>query len=302
MDAGKYLLSEEEHQRVFEEKIIPYVFDNVSPPPRGQQPVAVIFGGQPGAGKSASVKTAQHEFGAACINGDEFRDYHKDYSRLMREDDKTAAFYTDRDTGKWIEKAIAEAKNRGVNVVIEGTMRRPEAVARTMRDFRAAGYKIDARALAVNSCLSKQGILQRYEKQKADRGAGRMTTHEAHQAACDGMPITLDYIEKEKLSDRISIYRRGNELVFCNELKDGKWQKDTPVRKTLESERNRAMTLRECRDYAQGYDTLASLLKRPERQASADEIGRVDALRRQAKAELTELAARENPGRKTDRG
>jgi|GEM_PF-4895945 len=63
-----------------------------------------------------------------------------------------------------------------VNVVIESTMRDGEKVAATMDSLREAGDQIDARALAVTSRLSEQGIMQRYEKQKVDRGAGRMTT------------------------------------------------------------------------------------------------------------------------------
>jgi len=40
-----------------------------------------------------------------------------------------------------------------------------------MQSLRAAGYEIDARALAVHEKLSWQVVLQRYEAQKADRGS-----------------------------------------------------------------------------------------------------------------------------------
>jgi hypothetical protein len=49
----------------------------------------------------------------------------------MEKDDKTAAFYTDRDAGQWVEKAIAYAKEQRVNVVIEGMMRDNNKVAKT---------------------------------------------------------------------------------------------------------------------------------------------------------------------------
>jgi len=85
-------------------------------------------------------------------------------------------------------------------------MRDDKVVAKTMASLREAGYEIDARALAVNRELSVQGILLRYEKQKADRNYGRMTTPKSHDAAYDGMLITLDRIEREKLADRLAIY------------------------------------------------------------------------------------------------
>jgi len=50
----------------------------------------------------------------------------------MKRDDKTAAFYTDRDTGQWVEKAIDEAVRQRVSIVIEGTMRDGNKVADTM--------------------------------------------------------------------------------------------------------------------------------------------------------------------------
>ena len=181
------------------------------------RPVAVIFGGQPGAGKSAGVANALKELssqgGASRIIGDDLRDHHPQYYALTKIDDRTAAFHTDRDTGLWVEKAIAEAKERRVNVVVEGTMRDPGKVANTMLSMREAGYLIDARVLAVPHRLSEQGVMPRYEGQKADRGAGRMTTPEAHQAAYKGLLSTIDLIETRKLADRLTIYRYDQEAL-----------------------------------------------------------------------------------------
>lgn len=296
LNPDQYRLSEAEHQATFDNDIKPDLFAGAKP---SGQPVAVIFGGQPGAGKSAAVDAALRELaphgGAVPIIGDDLRGYHPHYARLMERDDKSAAFYTDRDTGQWVEKAIAEAKAQRVNIVIEGTMRDGNKVAATMESLRAAGYEIDARALAVNSRLSEQGILQRYENQKADRGTGRMTTPEAHRAAYDGMLSTLERIERDKLADRVTIYRRGAEAIYTNELQGGQWSRDPQARAVVEAERSRPMTLQERRDYAQGFDKLAELLARPERQADAEEMRRMDDLRRQAKNELAAEIFRQEP-------
>nr|WP_274378987.1 zeta toxin family protein [Sphingomonas cavernae] len=69
---------------------------------------------------------------------------------MQRADDRTAAFYTDRDSGRLVEKAIADAAARRVNVLVEGTMRSPDTVERTLTQFREAGFATDARALAIN--------------------------------------------------------------------------------------------------------------------------------------------------------
>jgi len=285
LNPDQYRLSEVEHQAIFERDIKFDLFAGAKP---SSQPVAVIFGGQPGAGKSAAVDEAMNGLnqrgGAVQIIGDDLRNYHPKYAWLMETDDKTAAFYTDRDTGRWVEKAIAEAKARRVNIVIEGTMRDSDKVADTMGSLRAVGYEIDARALAVNARLSEQGILQRYEHQKADRGVGRMTTPEAHKAAYEAMPATLERIEHEKLADRVTIYRRGAEVIYSNELQEGQWARKPQARAVVEAERARPMTLQECRDYAKGFDELADMLAKPERQASAEEIRKIADLHREAKA------------------
>jgi hypothetical protein len=296
LNPDRYRLDESEHQAIFEQMIRPLLFAGAK---LSNRPVAVIFGGQPGAGKSAAVDAVMNELelrgGAVQIIGDNLRGFHPQYDRLMEKDDTTAAFYTDRDTGRWVEKAIAEAKARRVNLVIEGTMRDADKVASTMKSLREAGYEIEARALAVTLRLSEQGILQRYESQKADRGSGRMTTPEAHKAACDGMLQTLARIEAGKLADRVTIYRRGGERIYSNELQDGQWTNEPQARAVVEAERARPMTLQEQKDYARGFDKLAEMLTRPARQASTEEIRKVEALRRQAKAALEQINADGTP-------
>ena len=168
LDADRYRLTEAEHQTIFDKRIRPHLCTDAKPQGR---PVGVVFGGQPGAGKSAAVDAAlgdlQDRGAAVQIIGDDMRGYHPRYARLMQEDDRTAAFYTDRDTGRWVEKAIEHAKEQRLNIVIEGIMRDGSKVAETMQSLRGAGYEVDARVLAVNALLSWQGVLQRYEAQKA---------------------------------------------------------------------------------------------------------------------------------------
>ena len=253
-------------------------------------PAAVVFGGQPGAGKSAAVEEAlralKNRGGAVAIIGDDLRGYHPHYAALMARDDTTAAFYTDRDTGRWVEMAIEYAAQHRLNLVIEGTMRDGDKVAQTLRSLRSAGYQTDVRALAVNARLSWQGVLQRYESQKADRGYGRMTAQHSHQAAYDGMPGTIERIEQEKLADRVAIYRRGAVPIYTNELRDGLWRRPPGARHAVDTERARPMTPHELREYAEGFDKLATMLARPERHASATETGAIDALRLRAHVEL----------------
>lgn len=286
LDPDKHRLSEADHQRIFDTQIRPRLFDGAQP---AETPVAVIFGGQPGAGKSAAMTAAGQELktrgGAVEIIGDDLRAFHPRYMQLMAADDKTAAFYTDRDSGRWVEKAIAHASAQGYNVIIEGTFRQNEVVAQTMQRFKAAGYQVDARALAVNDHFSLQGIVERYEKQRADRGSGRMTTPDSHRAAYDGMPHTVERIETERLADRLTLYRRGAEPIYTNSLQaNGQWAHAPTGRQVLETERSRAWTPAERKTYAEGWERIDAMLKAPGRNATAAELQHVAQLRQLGQA------------------
>ncbi len=279
LDPAACRLSDSENQRIFDTEIKPDLFTSVEASVR---PVAVIFGGQPGSGKSAALDRAADDLaqrgGAVQIIGDDLRIYHPDNGRLMREDDKLAAFYTGPDSGRWVEKAIAYAKEQRLNIIIEGTMRDSNVVAVTMTGLREAGYEIDARALAVPFRLSEQGIYQRYENQKADRGEGRMTTPEAHQAAYDGLPITLARIENENLADKVTIYRRGAVAIYENELLGDRWLREPQAAAIVDAERARPLTPAEAQAYRNGFDALAVLIRAPGRNATPDEIAKIDQL------------------------
>lgn len=281
LNPDAHRLSEAEHQTIFEQEIKPELFSNVSPS-LSDRPIAVIFGGQPGAGKSraldAALKELQTKGGAVEIIGDDLRVYHPEYSVLASKDDKTAAFYTDRDSGRWVEKAIEAAKSERVNLVIEGTMRNLDVVAKTMNSLREAGFEIDARAMAVSPLFSEQGILLRYEQQKAERGTGRMTTPEAHLAGLNGMLDTLEGIEREKLADKVTILRRSGEVLYQNELQNGNWKTPAGARSAVEQERARPFTLEESKQYVAGYERLMSMVSAPERQATDEEKNRAHSL------------------------
>ena len=300
LNPDQYRLGELDHQALFDQVIAPQLFGTSK---SVNQPVAIIFGGQPGSGKSAALELAERELqqrgGSVKIIGDELRDFHPQFGRLIGTDDKTAAFYTDRDTGQWVEKAISRAKELRTNIMIEGTMRDVSKVAQTMQSLRAAGYEIDARALAVNGLLSMQGVLQRYENQKADRGIGRMTTPESHMAAYVGMPVTLERIEQEKLADRITLYRRGVIPIYSNTLENGVWAKEPQARDALLAERARPMSQQEMQSYVQGYDRLMEQMMRPGRGASSTELQVVQTLRAQAHALHAQVTAQPSQAQAT---
>lgn len=155
LDRERYLLSDTESRRIFAERIVPTEFAGIAGVHR---PVVHFFGGQPGAGKSVAqgaVTTAiiaADGIGAvASIIGDDFRPHHPAYNRLLAEDDEAAAFYTDLDSGRWFEQAIAWAIERRPHVILEGTFRRPEVTIESAKNFADSGFEAHVHVLAVTS-------------------------------------------------------------------------------------------------------------------------------------------------------
>ena len=135
-----FKLSEEESSRVFDLTIVPIRFGELV---AQRAPVAFFVGGQPGAGKTALqeaiARVASCDFSTvAIVNGDEFRGYHPHFRELNAIDDTLAAFYTDADTGVWVERAIERVSAQRSSLLIEGTLRNPQVTEDLLAAARAA--------------------------------------------------------------------------------------------------------------------------------------------------------------------
>ena len=101
-DRLRFALPDDEHEDIFQRRVLPKLMP-VSE--SGGAPVAVILGGQPGAGKTRLLGDAEIELQArgatAVVNGDDLRSFHPAYARLQQSDPLSAARYTDHDSGRW---------------------------------------------------------------------------------------------------------------------------------------------------------------------------------------------------------
>lgn len=282
-DTNIYRLSEEEHEKIFEEKIKPYHLSGASP---ADSPVAVIFGGQPGAGKSTIIELAReellHKGGAVVIAGDDYRKYHTPYNDLTSEGRQDAALLTNEDISKWVEKAMQYSQKMHYNIIMESTMRTPSNVTNMLGALHKAAYTIDVRVLAVNERFSWQRVLLRYEVDRAGAGPGRMVVPEVHAEAYTGMLKSLDKIEQGKLADRVVVYRPDATVLYENEVKGDSWRYSPGMKIVVEDERNRPWTMQEFSEYARGFDRLLGMLEAPGRGALPDEINTVKVLRQRA--------------------
>ncbi|NTE68129.1 BID domain-containing protein [Agrobacterium tumefaciens] len=268
-------LSPERNESIFRNDILPdYLPPTMTPAERRR---LIVLGGQPGAGKTgvliASHAELEQSGSAIRIVGDDLRSYHPQFLSFQRGDPETASQFTQVDAGRWTEKLLAAATERKVNIVFETTMRTPENVARVIGMAREAGYCVEARAVAVNSRLSWQGNHYRFEEMLRLGDAARIPPQHIHDAAVDGLRMSLEKIESEHLADRVQLRTRGGAILYDNERRQGEWSHRPGARQALEAEQSRSMGRSELQRFADDWSYVLSRME--ERKAPADRIAEV---------------------------
>jgi predicted ABC-type ATPase len=268
MKPEDFKLSPTEHDKQFQ-KIRSDALAGLTPETR---PRAVFTGGQPGSGKSMIAAQAMKDFGynAVRVDADELRPYHKDYERLMGAGVKNAPDLVHADAGRWAASLTHAAMEQRYNLVIDGTMRDPQAIATVASRLREAGYVVEGRVMAVNELVSTLHVHKRYENQVQAQGVGRFSTKEQHDRAYSGLPTSLELLERNRALDKLTLFNRDGAAIYRNELVGDRWLEAPAARQALDIERNREMTLDEKRDLAAGWGAVVKQMK--ERAAPTDEI------------------------------
>ncbi|RJG39925.1 zeta toxin family protein [Mesorhizobium sp. DCY119] len=281
-------LSLERNESIFRNDILPdYLPHEVG---RAGRPRLIMLGGQPGAGKTA-VLIASHagleQSGPTIrIVGDDLRSYHPQFLAFQRHDPETASQFTQADAGRWTEKLLAAATERKVNIVFETTMRTPENVARVVGMARAAGYDVEARAVAVNPRLSWQGNHYRFEEMLRAGDAARIPPQHVHDAAVTGLRVSLERLESENLVDRVQLRTRGGTVLYDNQRTESGWSQPPHARLALEREQSRPMTPGELQRFSDDWNHV---LARMEERGAPDD--RTAAVRERAIEDVNHLLA-----------
>lgn len=214
----KYKLTEKEHGRLY--KMIKQIWTEDKFPV--DNPIAIIIGGQTGAGKSGIIAYSKKMFfddNVVVINSDEIKPFHPKSSEIAREYPQLYTKITDQESNTWTSQLFEDTRNSGYNIIFEGTMKNNRIADDAIEDLKKLGYTVIVRGLAVCDLESRLSILERYEAQVSKKGWGRLVVPEHHNQTYFGMPETIDYIEQNKKFDILEIYRRGSvpadpELIY----------------------------------------------------------------------------------------
>jgi UDP-N-acetylglucosamine kinase len=202
-------LTNKEIEKIFKEQIVPQIIRDIVPLAEKK---ATILGGQPGSGKSALAREIlRSNKNTVFINGDDLRPYHPKYFYYLKENDKEAADLTQHVCNLWVEKLITECVDRGLNVLVEGTMRKTEVPLNTARILKDAGYIIDVAVISTPYELSFLSLEIRYSELRKLGMVARFTKSNAHDEAFKKVEETLGELIETDLFNNFDIYLRTSK-------------------------------------------------------------------------------------------
>lgn len=222
----KYKLTEDEHNEYYD--TIKRIYVGGKTPQKN--PIAIIVGGQTGAGKSGILGYSSKMFGdnnVIVINSDEIKPFHPKSEDIAKLYPQLYTKITDQESNTWTSRLFEELRREKYNIIFEGTMKNNRIADESIVELKKLGYTVVVRGIAVCDLESRISILERYEGQVATKGWGRLVIPEHHNQTYMGMPNTIDYIEKNGLYDVLEIYARGEvpsepTLVYANHNKGNK--------------------------------------------------------------------------------
>lgn len=205
--------------------------------------VAIVLGGQAGAGKSSLVADAKRKFKdtgrrIVVIDDDEYRKFYPYAQEIL---DNCPESYTDitaTATNIITPKILKFAAENGYNFVFDGTMKN-NRIVNTMKTWE--DYNIYVHVMATCGERSLISTAIRNGELRETRNEGRLVDQKAHWDMYEGLPKTLDYIENEEqgLVKEIKIFTRSNNPLYPREEYSSLNAKGRTSRQELESLRKK---------------------------------------------------------------
>jgi predicted ABC-type ATPase len=142
------------HNKIIEEILSPEKM-KAATPEAGETPEFIILGGRGGSGKSWFNGQVYDSSKAIVLDSDEIKGMLPEYKGWN-------AFEVHEESSDIMEKIEAIAKAKGLNIVIDATMKTPgSAVARVM-DYKEKGYDVKAHYMHCPRQISAQRAVKRY--------------------------------------------------------------------------------------------------------------------------------------------
>ena len=181
-----------------------------------EKPLAVVLGGQPGAGKSNiyDIYKERLEGNIVELDCDAFRQYHPNYEKLHEmygdnDGEKTNPFIF-----KVVDRLVDELSDQGYNMIIESSLKSPHTALENGEKLPQKGYNVELAVMATPKSRSWSGTLERYNAVKAAGGQPRAVPKEFHDLVVANIANSISEVYKSGLMSNILIYNRNKECLY----------------------------------------------------------------------------------------
>lgn len=257
----KFKVSEQVIDEIFKTELLPSL--KVYTP--AKDPVAIIIGGQPGAGKTQIIEEAKRSFNNNIVecNADSYRDLHPLAKHIKTHHENLYPDLT-TDLAQGLNLRLRkECQAQKLNFALEITLRDGAPVNATIAAIKKEGFTVNLSVLAVNENWSKLGTYERLEAQRVVTGTGRLVSDDAHDTRYKALPNALKDITEKKLYDNIHIYGRtllNKEDRILQQVVLKAVNPANPLEAYLK-ERNRSFTKEECKYFENVVNKVSGLMK-----------------------------------------
>lgn len=184
-------------------------------------PLGIVLGGTPGAGKSILIAKAEKEMNRniISINGDDFRIYHPNFKEIFKQYGADFPKYTSEFSNKMVEKVIHEAKKQKFNLIVEGTFRRSDTPIKTLSELKEYGYKTKAMILVTNAEIAWNSTIERYNKDIESGFYARTVDRNHFDEVVGNLAQNVKTVLDSGKADQLIVYSR-NKLLFDSKTDD----------------------------------------------------------------------------------
>ena len=180
-----------------------------------EKPVAIVLGGQPGAGKSGLYDIARERFSGNIVelDCDKFRKFHPQADQLAL-DPATYGEKTNAFVFEVVDRLVEELSDQGFHMIMESSMKSSHTAFQNHELLAPKGYAIEACIMATSKEVSWKGVVDRYNEQLANGELARMVPQEFHDMVVAQLPGAADEIYRSGKMSNIRVYNRDREVLY----------------------------------------------------------------------------------------
>jgi hypothetical protein len=215
----------------------------------GVRPLAVLIGGQPGAGKSTTQRLVHRALGADTAANYDFDDnavLHPRYEEILRNGRIDAHRDVHEHLPAELHRRCLDQLTKGetqYDVVASAPLSWDEGAKPWVDGFANDGCRVAVVYVATNDANSLLGVANRYQKAVDTDGIGRWVEPRLHDQAYRGAPDAAHALESQAYVDDIYVVDRDGNVLFENHrLADGTMEREPGARQAILDERERPPT------------------------------------------------------------